>query len=285
MKCVPWLAIALTLAVSGYASAQTLGRGRAPANLYGYQPVPQGPPVEVVPPQPLPHVHAPPATRVRRTTPDLPVYAPTPGVEYIEGYPHGPWGYGPYAHHGSLLPRWNTSWAPGYCGRVGYGPCGLSGFGQCGPHGPGPCGPAPCATKPPKKARGSRHGRRTPHCCVAPPPAPCAKKTREPRARKSKHDCNSTCSTCSAHRGWFPGAGWNGYGWWGGHPCGLPHPHHDPLKPAVPPPVGHGPVVEPAPATTTEPQAGYRLPYSAERPTPAVVPSAAWNVESTRKSF
>ncbi|MFM7071502.1 MAG: hypothetical protein ACKO38_06870, partial [Planctomycetota bacterium] len=87
MKCVPWLAIALTLVVSGYASAQTLGRGRAPANLYGYQPVPNGPPVEVVPPQPMPHVHAPPATRVRRTTPDLPVYAPTPGVEYVEGFP------------------------------------------------------------------------------------------------------------------------------------------------------------------------------------------------------
>jgi len=282
MKCGPWLAIALTLTVSGYASAQTLGRGRAPANPYGYQPLPPGVPVEVATPQPLPQA-GPPAMRVRRTTPDTPVFTPSPGVDYVvDGYYPGA-----YVPHGGLWPRLHAPWAPNYCGRLGYGPCGLSGCGHCGPHGPGPCGPAPCATKPPKKARHAKHGRRTPHCCVAPAPAPCHKQARAPRPRKVKGDCKDNCSTCySGHRNWFPWAGWNGYGWWGGHPCGMPYlPGHDSLKPAVPPPVGHGPVVEPAPAATTEPQASYSLPYSAERPTPAVVPSAAWNVEPTRRSF
>jgi hypothetical protein len=280
MKCGPWLAIALTLTVSGYASAQTLGRGRAPANLYGYQPPLPGPPVEVAPPQPMPHVHAPPATRVRRTTPDLPVYTPSPGVDYVDGHYLGAFGHGPYSHHGGVLPRLHTPWGHGYCGRYAYAPCAPGG---CGPHVPGPCGPAPCATKPPKKVRG-RHARHTPHCCVAPAPAPCDKKARAHRTRKTKHGSPDNCY--AGHRPWLPWAGWNGYGWWGGYPCGVPHPHgHDPLKPAVPPPVGHGPVVEPAPASTTEPQAGYRPPYSAERPTPAVVPSAAWNLEPVRKSF
>ncbi len=282
MKCGPWLAVALMLSVSGYASAQTLGRGRAPANLFSYQQPQPGPPVEVATPQPLPQMYgAPPATRVRRTTPDLPVFVPSPGVEYIDGYYHG----GPYAAHGGLLPRLHAPWGPGYCGRFGYGPCGWSGCGHCGPQ--GACAPSPCVAKAPRKVRGSKHPRHTPHCCVAPCQTTCDKKTRTPRPRKAKGDCTTGCSNCYAgHRGLFPWGGWNGYGWWGGYPCGVPHPHgHDPLKPTVPPPVGHGPVVEPAPASTTEPQAGYRLPYSAERPTPAVVPSAAWNLEPTRRSF
>jgi hypothetical protein len=288
MKCGPWLAIALTLMVSGYASAQTLGRGRAPANLYGYQPPPLGPPVEVAPPQPLPQAYAPPATRVRRTTPDLPAFTPSPGVDYIDGYHLGAYGHGPYWNHGGIWPRLHTPWGIGYC-RSGHGPCGVSncGVNNCGPHVPAPYSPAPCATKPPKKVRRAKHVSHTPHCCVAPAPSHCDKKARAPRPRKSKHHCKENCSPCYAgHRSWLPWAGWNGYGWWGGCPCGVPHPHgHDPLKPAVPPPVGHGPVVEPAPSATTEPQASYRPPYSAERPTPAVVPSAAWNLEPARKSF